>query len=878
MGGEHGGALEQSMKSVTLAGNRPLVLEEADAWLVAEGEVDVFAVSSAVVVDVGATVGQRTHLCHLRAGAAIFGMTLAGGLSLVVVGRSGSRLEPLPPGDHTGASEVWLRALSSGLDDHIGAEPEGSARSASDVAAAIPARLARVDSERADRSRARSAADAAALDSGLRTLTEFFASGRRPVTTAPGPGLDTDALLAACRIVGRTLGVQVESPPGSEAATRDRLAAITRASRLRTRQVTLESGWWRRDAGPLLAFRIRGEQSPAGGSTVPVALMRSGRHYLLVDPDVGEPVVVTEEVAASLTPNAYMFYRPFPERALGVGDLLRFGLRGSGVDLWTVVVTGLLGGLLALVVPIATSLLFDRYIPAADAGGVAQVAVALVASVLAIAAFQVTRGLAVARLGARMDLSLEAAVWDRLLDLPAPFFRSYSSGDLALRATGISTIRRVLSGVVTTAVLGAVFSVFSFVLLFVYDARLALVASGLLLVALAIGVVALVVQVRDFRASDDVKGRQAGLVLEMLNGISKLRVAGAEARAFGVWARLVPGASPRRAESAAVKLTVAYAALPLLALLLIFPVAGLAGGSLTAGTFLAFNTALTQVVAAVIALGTSLSGVAQVLPLFQRVTPILQTVPEVEEGRTDPGELSGDVEINDVTFRYVAEGRPVLDGVSLRARPGEFVALVGPSGSGKSTVLRLLLGFEAPESGSIYLDAQDLASLDVRAVRRQMGVVLQSGRLAAGSIFENIVGSSPFTMEEAWEAARSAGLDTDIKQMPMGMHTMVMEGGAGLSGGQRQRLLIARALIAKPRILLFDEATSALDNRTQAVVSESLERLRATRIVIAHRLSTVIQADQIHVVEAGRITESGTYSELMERKGSFAALAARQLT
>ena len=367
-------------------------------------------------------------------------------------------------------------------------------------------------------------------------------------------------------------------------------------------------------------------------------------------------------------------------------------------------------------------------------------------------------------------------------------------------------------------------------------------------------------------------------MLEMLNGISKLRVAGAEARAFGVWARLVPGASPRRAEFAAIRLTVAYTALPLLALLVIFPVAGLAGGSLTAGTFLAFNTALTQVITAVIALGTSLSGVAQVLPLFQRVTPILQTVPEVEEGRTDPGELSGDVEINDVTFRYVAEGRPVLDGVSLRARPGEFVALVGPSGSGKSTVLRLLLGFETPESGSIYLDAQDLASLDVRAVRRQMGVVLQSGRLAAGSIFENIVGSSPFTMEEAWEAARSAGLDSDIKQMPMGMHTMVMEGGAGLSGGQRQRLLIARALIAKPRILVFDEATSALDNRTQAVVSESLERLRATRIVIAHRLSTVIQADQIHVVEAGRITESGTYAELMQRKGSFAALAARQLT
>ncbi len=400
----------------------------------------------------------------------------------------------------------------------------------------------------------------------------------------------------------------------------------------------------------------------------------------------------------------------------------------------------------------------------------------------------------------------------------------------------------------------------------------------LLVVAVIVGIVAVAVQMRDHQRSDEVRGRQAGLELEMLNGVSKLRVAGAEARAFGVWARLVPGAAPRRAQLAAMRVNVVYAALPLAALLVIFPIAGLRGDSdLTAGTFLAFNTALTQVITAVIALGTSLSAVAQIVPLYQRASPILQTLPEVEEGRTDPGELTGDVEVSNVTFRYVADGRPVLDQVSFRARPGEFVALVGPSGSGKSTILRLLLGFETPESGSVYLDAQDLASLDFRAVRRQMGVVLQSGRLASGSIFDNIVGSSPFTMEEAWEAARSAGLDADVRQMPMGMHTMVMEGGAGLSGGQRQRLLIARAIIGKPRILIFDEATSALDNRTQAVVSESLERLQATRIVIAHRLSTVIKADQIHVVEAGRIVESGTYADLMQRKGPFAALAARQL-
>jgi ATP-binding cassette subfamily C protein len=215
--------------------------------------------------------------------------------------------------------------------------------------------------------------------------------------------------------------------------------------------------------------------------------------------------------------------------------------------------------------------------------------------------------------------------------------------------------------------------------------------------------------------------------------------------------------------------------------------------------------------------------------------------------------------------------------VSLQCRPGEFVALVGPSGSGKSTLLRLLLGFEAPEAGAIRYDRRDLAALDARAVRRQIGTMLQNGRLLAGDIFTNIVGASTLTLEDAWAAARLAGLDEDIRQLPMGMHTVLSDGASTLSGGQRQRLLIARAIVHKPRLLFFDEATSALDNRTQEIVGESLERLAVTRLVIAHRLSTIQKADRIYVLERGRIVESGTYRELMQRRGVFAALARRQL-
>lgn len=872
-----------------LAGNRPLVLDDPSAaWLVDAGSVYVFAVPA----DRGRPVGGREYVARLAPGDAVFGMDAsAAEVVLVAVGQPGTSLTPLDDGPDERMIEGWVRTLTSAFGPagrdaielagdaavETGDLPAGSggftialARFHRTALEALGRHVDDVAAARTARSRARRAADDALLDAGLRDLLNFFEDGGHSADGAHAVAAGIDPLLAACRVVGADLGVAIEAPPAWQVASRDPLAAIARASHLRMRQVTLDGEWWRSAAGPLVGFRI--------GTDTPVALVpTSATAYRLVDPTVGTPTRVTADVAASLSAVAYTIYRPFPPRALGVGDLLRFGLRGGRRDIATIVVMGVLGGLLALVVPIATGLLFTTFIPGSDHGGVVQVALAMAASVLAITAFQLTRSIAVARLGARLDQSLEAAVWDRLLDLPVPFFRDYSSGDLALRATSISAMRRVLSGVVTTAVLGAGFSVFSVVLLYAYDATLAVVATLLLVAALVVGFIALVVQVRDRRRATAVVGRQIGLVLEMLNGIAKLRVAGAESRAFAVWARLVAGASARRAQLVAVQVNVVYAALPLIALVVIFPLAVGGATELDAGTFLAFNAALTQVIVAVVALGSSLSAVAQVVPLYERVKPILAALPEIDGAHGDPGELRGDIELSDVSFRYVADGPPVLEHVSFHAAPGQFVALVGPSGSGKSTILRLLLGFEVPEVGSIHLDAQDLATLDVQAVRRQMGVVLQSGKLAAGSIYQNIVGSSPFTVDDAWDAATSAGLDEDIRHMPMGMHTMVMEGGGGLSGGQRQRLLIARAIVAKPRILLFDEATSALDNRTQAVVTDSLDRLDTTRIVIAHRLSTVIDADQIHVVDAGRIVESGTYEQLMANDGPFAALAKRQL-
>jgi ATP-binding cassette subfamily C protein len=302
-----------------------------------------------------------------------------------------------------------------------------------------------------------------------------------------------------------------------------------------------------------------------------------------------------------------------------------------------------------------------------------------------------------------------------------------------------------------------------------------------------------------------------------------------------------------------------------------------ANPSIRTGDFLAFLAAYGACQGALLATCVALLNTLSVIPLYEQAKPILVTRPEVDVVKTDPGTLTGDIEVQGVTFRYSSDGPPVLRCLSLHVRPGEFVAFVGPSGSGKSTILRLLLGFESAESGAIYYDGQELAGLDVSAVRRQIGVVLQNGRLLSGDIFSNIVGSAPLALDDAWAAARMAGFADDIQAMPMGMHTVVSEGGGTLSGGQRQRLMIARALVHRPRLLFFDEATSALDNRTQGIVSASLEQLQATRIVVAHRLSTIVSADRICVVERGQIVQNGRYEELIDQPGLFATLARRQI-
>ena len=579
-----------------------------------------------------------------------------------------------------------------------------------------------------------------------------------------------------------------------------------------------------------------------------------------------------------------MFYRPFPNRALAPWDLFEFGFKDSRRELLTIVLMSSSAGMLALLVPYVTGVVFDTIIPNAQRTELITVAALLIVAALVTTLLNLGRSFAVLRLQGKLSLSLQSALWDRLLSLPLPFFRQYASGDLAQRSAAFSLIRDVLSGSVLSAILSGIFSVFSFALLFYYSPRLALIATAMTLVALVVTGTAGMMQLRLQRKISTTMGHIAGIVVEFISGIAKFRIAGAERRAFVLWVKEFAEQKRLGFESNTVSTVVAvfnavYVSACLGVLFLLNSgVEAWRDDALSTGQFLAFMAAFAQFMAATLAMGQAFVGIVSVVPLYERASPILLALPEVKVTQASPGELKGEVQASHLVFRYVADGPVVVRDVSFHIRPGEYAAFVGPSGCGKSTMFRLLLGFETPLSGSVSYDGADLAGLDAQAVRRQIGVVLQSGTLLAGSIMDNISGAATLPVEEVWQAARMAGMEEDIKNMPMGLHTVVQAGGGGVSGGQRQRILIARAVVSKPRVLFFDEATSALDNRTQAIVTESLKALKATRIVIAHRLSTILSADRIFVMEQGRIVQTGRYEELMEQPGLFRELAQRQLT
>ena len=685
-------------------------------------------------------------------------------------------------------------------------------------------------------------------------------------------------LLAALEPIGKRLGVTFTAPPASEAEAfeRDPVQTVCATSNVRYRQVALKEEWWTTDNGPLLAT--------VGDSKEWVAVLPvKNKRYEVLDPTSGESTALSEDLARTLGAFAYSFYRPFPNKVLKPLDVLWFGAFGMQRDIAWIIGLSVLAGLLGMMTPIASGKLIDSIIPSADVPAIWQMVGALFAAAVASTMFEIARSIGVLRLESKMDNVVQSAVWDRVLKLPVPFFRLYAAGDLAMRINGINTIRHALSGTTVHTLLSSVFSVFNFFLLFYYSVKLAGVASVLVLVAVLVTLVVGYLKLRYERQLAEAMGKLSGVTFQYLSGITKLRVASAESRAFSNWADLFTHyrrLSFNTQHLGNIEHTF-FSGYQLIITAALFAAIGMflfkdESARMSTGDFIAFNAAFGVFFGGVIGLAETALSLLNLVPVYERAKPILQTLPEISEAKVHPGELQGGIEVVKLGFQY-GEGAQILKDVSFSIRPGGYIALVGPSGSGKSTLFRLLLGFEKPTTGTIYYDNQDIGDLDLNALRRQLGVVLQNGQLMPGDIYTNIVGAANLSVDQAWEAARMVGLDEDINQMPMGMHTVISEGASTLSGGQRQRILIARSIVHRPRVLFFDEATSALDNRTQGIVTKSLDQLKSTRIVIAHRLSTVINADRILVLVDGRIAQDGNYKSLIDVPGPFQDLAKRQI-
>lgn len=659
-------------------------------------------------------------------------------------------------------------------------------------------------------------------------------------------------------------------PPGLMEDFYGRLDFMLRPAGIMRRSVTLKGDWYRHAFNPMIAFI--GDE--------PVALLprkRGGYEYM--DRKNGRQVRVDKNISGIFSQKALCFYRPLPQKAVGVRELAGFILKSvSFGDIFIFVILGLFASLLGMVMPVISKLVFGAVIPFGRVSSLAPAASLALCTAVSIAFVTAAKELAFKRLKEKISITVDNAVMGRILNLPAGFFKKYNAGELHGRVSAVSQLCSTVTDTLFTVLLSTVFSSAYFI-------QIKLMVPSLFYVSAVIAAVQVFFIIASIIAAEGVLRKRIkltaelnGLVFKLFSGIQKIKLAGAERRAFVKWAEKYGQISKYKYNPPFIIKIQSFAGeiIFLCGAVLIYYTAAVS--NILYADYMVFTAAYGVVSGALLSLSKASGQIAGIKPTVEMARPVLDAVPENSYSKKMPSRISGGIEFSNVSFRYTEDSPYIVRNMNLKIKPGEYVAVVGRTGCGKSTFVRLLLGFEAPENGAVYYDNHDLQTLDLRWLRRNIGVVMQAGKLFAGDIYSNIVISAPWlSVEEAWEAARLAGISEDIKNMPMGMHTLISEGQGGISGGQRQRIMIARAIAPKPKILMLDEATSALDNITQKIVSDSLDNLKCTRIVVAHRLSTVKQCGRIIVLENGCIIEDGTYEELLNRGGLFSELANRQL-
>ena len=640
---------------------------------------------------------------------------------------------------------------------------------------------------------------------------------------------------------------------------------------LMRRVVKLEPGWYKDAYGPMLGY-IKDEG-------IPVALI-PGRlfGYYFKDPKTGKQIKLNRSTEKMLDTEAVCFYRPLPQKKLGITDLLLYMKRCVTLnDLILIVASTFSVSMVGLIMPRLTATLTGAVLKSGRNDALIAIAICMVCVSFSTQLLSSVSGFISSRLNTKTSLGVQSSMMMRLMTLPANFFRKYSAGELRSRSQSVNQLCSILMGMVLSTGLTSLTSLVYVTQIFRYTPMLVIPSLIVILTTVIFSTASTLVQIRINKKQMELAAQESGMSYAMITGVQKIKLAGAEKRIFAKWLdHYSKEAELTYNPPMFIKINaVISTAISLFSTIVLYYLAIQSG--IDQPSYFAFTAAYGMLSGAFMSLSGIALSAARIKPSLEMAEPFLKTEPETSENKEIVTKLNGGIEMDHISFRY-DEGRPlVIDDMSLRIRPGEYVAIVGKTGCGKSTLMRLLLGFEKPETGSVRFDGKDINSLDLPSLRKKIGTVMQDAGLFQGDIYSNIVITAPeLTLNDAWDAAEKAGIADDIREMPMGMNTIIAEGQGGISGGQRQRLMIARAIAPKPKILMFDEATSALDNKTQKQVSDALDAMGCTRLVIAHRLSTIKHCDRILVLDGGHIIEDGTYDELIAKNGYFAELVERQ--